>query len=215
MKLSDYDDFPTVLPIVVEDELFFYPFMISPIFLSMKSDIDAATMAMENNSLLFVTTTQPGKEGKREYDSLYLVGVIGSVMRKVSIPDGRVKILFQGMVRGKLVEPAGDKPLKGVIEIIENSKFDKTKVSAILNILRDSIRKLSQLNSSIPNDLIKTIEENDEPHRIADLVSSMLPLKKEKAYELYTKTDIEERLLGLIDVIKNHIEALKIQRADK
>jgi len=40
MKLSDYDDFPTVLPIVVEDELFFYPFMISPIFLSMKSDID-------------------------------------------------------------------------------------------------------------------------------------------------------------------------------
>jgi len=78
--------------------------------------------------------------------------------------------------------------------------------------LRDSIRKLSQLNSSIPNDLIKTIEENDEPHRIADLVSSMLPLKKEKAYELYTKTDIEERLLGLIDVIKNHIEALKIQR---
>ena len=36
MQLSDYDKFPTVLPVVVEDELFFYPFMISPIFLSSK-----------------------------------------------------------------------------------------------------------------------------------------------------------------------------------
>jgi len=42
MQLSDYDAFPTTLPIVVEDELFLYPFMISPIFLTNQKDIDAA-----------------------------------------------------------------------------------------------------------------------------------------------------------------------------
>ena len=52
MQLSDYDAFPNTLPIVVEDELFLYPFMISPIFLTDQKDIDAATDAMENNSLL-------------------------------------------------------------------------------------------------------------------------------------------------------------------
>jgi ATP-dependent Lon protease len=105
MQLSDYDEFPATLPIVVEDELFLYPFMISPIFLTDQKDIDAATDAMENNSLLFVTSSVPGKEGNRDFDAMYRVGVVGSIMRKVHIPDGRVKILFQGLARGKILEP--------------------------------------------------------------------------------------------------------------
>ena len=82
MQLSDYDAFPTTLPIVVEDELFLYPFMISPIFLTDQKDIDAATDAMENNSLLFVTSSIPGKEGIHDFDAMYKVGVVGSIMRK-------------------------------------------------------------------------------------------------------------------------------------
>ncbi len=212
MQLSDYERFPTVLPIVVEDELFFYPFMISPIFLSSQPDIDAATLAMESNSLLFVATSKPGKEGERTFEAIYPVGVIGSIMRKVHMPDGRVKILFQGLARGRILEPVEGSPLQAKIGIIENDSFNRIKVDAILGILREKIRQLSQLNSAIPADLVKTIEENDEPHRIADLVSSMLSLRKEKAYELYTMDSIEERLLALIDSISGQIEALKVQR---
>jgi ATP-dependent Lon protease len=212
MQLSDYDKFPTVLPIVAEDELFFYPFMISPIFLSSQPDIDAATMAMENNSLLFVATTKPGHEGERTHEAIYPVGVVGSIMRKVHMPDGRVKILFQGLARGRVLEPVEGEPLQAKIGIIENDSYNQLKVDAMLGILREKIRQLSQLNSAIPADLVKTIEENEEPHRIADLVSSMLSLRKEKAYELYTMENIEERLLGLIDIITGQIEALKVQR---
>ena len=212
MQLSDYDKFPTVLPVVAEDELFFYPFMISPIFLGSQADIDAATMAMENNSLLFVATTQPGHEGERSYDAIYKTGVVGSIMRKVHMPDGRVKILFQGLARGRAIEQAGEEPLQVMVEIVENDSYNRLKVDALLNMLREKIKQLSQLNSSIPADLVKTIEENDEPHRIADLVSSMLPLKKEKAYELYIEENIEDRLLGIIDIIVGQIEALKVQR---
>ena len=61
-----------------------------------QKDIDAVQDAMENNSLLFVTSSIPGKEGSRDFDAMYKVGVVGSIMRKVHIPDGRVKILFQG-----------------------------------------------------------------------------------------------------------------------
>ncbi len=212
MQLSDYDKFPTVLPIVAEDELFFYPFMISPIFLSSQPDIDAATAAMENNSLLFVATTRPGHEGERSIEAIYPVGVVGSIMRKVHMPDGRVKILFQGLARGRILEPVEGEPLQAKIGIVENDSYNRLKVDAMLNMLREKIRQLSQLNSSIPADLVKTIEENDEPHRIADLVSSMLPLKKEKAYELYTMENIEDRILGIIDIIVGQIEALKVQR---
>ena len=212
MQLSNYDAFPTTLPIVVEDELFLYPFMISPIFLTNQKDIDAATDAMENNSLLFVTSSMPEKEGNRDFDSMYKVGVVGSIMRKVHIPDGRVKILFQGLSRGKIIAPVKADYNKAIIDIVALDSFNKLKADALMGILRDKVKTLSSLNSQIPADLVRTIEENDEPNRIADLVSSMLKLDKEVAYVLYTELNIEKRLLGLIDIVTSEIEAAKVQR---
>jgi len=212
MQLSNYDRFPTTLPIVVEDELFFYPFMISPIFLTNQKDIDAATDAMENNSLLFVTSSMSGKEGSREFDDIYPVGVVGSIMRKVQIPDGRVKILFQGLARAQIIRPEEGEFNRALIDIVEFDHYDKLKVDALMRVLRDKVKRLSSLNSNFPADLIRTIEENDEPQRIADLVSSMLKLDKEVAYALYIESNIEKRLLGLIDVLTSEIESAKVQR---
>jgi len=212
MQLSDYDALPTTLPVVVEDELFLYPFMISPIFLTNQQDIDAATDAMENDTLLFVTSSIPGKEGSRDFNAMYKVGVVGSIMRKVHIPDGRVKILFQGLSRGKILEPQEGAFNRAIIDTVTLETFNKLKADALMDILRDKIKKLSALNSQIPADLIRTIEENDEPNRIADLVSSMLKLDKEVAYALYIELNIEKRLLGLIDIVTSEIESAKVQR---
>ncbi|HFS82511.1 MAG TPA: AAA family ATPase, partial [Epsilonproteobacteria bacterium] len=213
MQLSDYDAFPTTLPVVVEDELFLYPFMISPIFLSHQEDIDAATAAMENNSLLFVTTTIDGQEGQRGFDAIHEVGVVGSIMRKVQIPDGRVKILFQGLSRAKIIERIeGEEIPQAVIDTIQPDPHNELKVNALMDILRGKVKSLSSINSSFSSDLVKTIEENSEPSRISDLVSSMLKLNKEVAYKLYIETDIQKRLLSLIDVVTSEIEAAKIQK---
>jgi ATP-dependent Lon protease len=213
MQLSDYDALPSILPVVVEDELFLYPFMISPIFLTDKKDIDAATAAMENNSLLFVTSSLEGREGSRDFESMYKVGVIGSIMRKVQIPDGRVKILFQGLSRGHVVEAQKDTEYnQAVVDIVEPEAYNKLKTDALMGVLREKITALSKVNASFPADLIRTIEENDEPNRIADLVSSMMKLDKGMAYALYVETDVEKRLLGIIDVVTGEIEASKVQR---
>ena len=212
MQLSDYAAFPTILPIVVEDELFLYPFMISPIFLTNPKDIEAATNAMENNSLLFVSASVEGKEGSRDFADIYKVGVVGSIMRKVHIPDGRVKILFQGLSRAKIVEPKEGDFNSAIIDIVELEDYDKLKTNALMVILRDKVKKLSATNSAFPADLVRTIEENDEPNRIADLVSSMLRLDKSIAYSIYVEPNIEKRLLALVDVVTAEIEAAKIQR---
>lgn len=212
MQLSDYDAFPTTLPVIVEDEIFLYPFMISPIFLTNQKDIDAASSAMENNSLLFIASSIPGQEGKHDFDSMYKIGVVGSIMRKVHIPDGRVKILFQGLARGKIVEPQEGTFNRAVIDVITLESYNKLKVDALMDILRDKVKKFSSLNSQIPADLVRTIDENDEPNRIADLVSSMLKLDKEVAYALYVELNIEKRLLGLIDIVTSEIESAKVQR---
>ncbi|WP_457745022.1 endopeptidase La [Sulfurimonas sp.] len=212
MKLSNYGEFPADIPVIAEDELFLYPFMISPLFLSDKQNINAATKAIEENSLVIVCTTKPLKEGEREFDSLYDTGVVGSIMRKVSLPDGRVKVLFQGLARAKSLYKVSEKPLIAYVEIINSKDVDSLKADAILEVVREKVRALSAVSNYFPPDLLRTIEENHDHNRIIDLICSTIKLKKEQAYKLFVETDTEKRFLDLIDYLIDEIEANKLQR---
>jgi len=218
MQLSNYEPFPTQIPVVIEDNLFLYPFMISPIFLTKKEDIDAVSYAMEKNSLILVTTTKEGFEGLRDEESIHKVGVIGSVMRKVNLPDGRVKILFQGLAKGEIATPLetieiDDRVFQSsLILLVEQDNYDRLKVQALVDILNEKIKLLSKINNNIPSDLLKTITETDNPYRIVDLVSSLLKLSKTEAYAIYAENDIETRLMQVIDIIIAEMESARVER---
>ena len=212
MKLSDYGEFPCDIPVIAEDELFLYPFMISPLFLSGDVNITAATKAIEESSLVIVCPTKPSHEGEREFDSLYEAGVVGSIMRKVSLPDGRVKVLFQGLARAKTFGQVSDKPLMAKVDVIEATNVNSLKIDAILEILREKVRTLSSVSNYFPPDLLKTIEENHDNNRIIDLICSTVKLKKEQAYKLFVESDTEKRFLDLIEYLIDEIEANKLQK---
>lgn len=212
MKLSNYGEFPADIPVIAEDELFLYPFMISPLFLSDESNIAAATKAIEENTLVIVCTTKASKEGEREYDSLYSAGVVGSIMRKVALPDGRVKVLFQGLARGKSLYEVSTNPLIAHVDVMESIEVNTLKIDAILEVVREKVRTLSSVSNYFPPDLLKTIEENHDHNRIIDLICSSVKLKKDQAYNLFVETDTEKRFLGLIDYLIEEIEANKLQK---
>ena len=212
MKLSNYDEFPADIPVIAEDELFLYPFMISPLFLSDEDNINAATKAIDENSLIIVCSTKPNYEGERDFDSLYDAGVVGSIMRKVALPDGRVKVLFQGLARAKLLHLVSEKPLTARVDIIEGSVVNSLKIDAILEIVREKVRTLSSVSNYFPPDLLKTIEENHDYNRIIDLICSTVKLKKEQAYKMFVESDTEQRFLLLIDYLIDEIEANKLQK---
>ena len=215
MNLSNYGEFPADLPVIAEDDIFLYPFMIAPLFLSDDENILAASKALEDNSLVIVCPTKPSKEGERDYDSLYDAGVVGTIMRKVSLPDGRVKVLFQGLARAKITAKIDENPLIVTVNTLESSKVDSLKIDAILEILREKVRILSSVSNHFPPDLLKTIEENHDHNRIIDLICSTIKLKKEQAYKLFVELDTEKRFLNLIEFIINEIEAHKLQKEIK
>ena len=212
MKLSNYGEFPADIPVIAEDELFLYPFMISPLFLSDETNINAATKAIEENTLVIVCPTKSGHEGERDYDSLYDSGVVGSIMRKVALPDGRVKVLFQGLARANSLHKVSDSPLIAHVGIIEATSVDSLKVDAILEVVREKVRTLSSVSNYFPPDLLRTIEENHDHNRIIDLICSTVKLKKEQAYNLFVEMDTEKRFLDLIDYLMDEIEANKLQK---
>ena len=212
MELENYDKFPQDIPLIIEDEIFLYPFMIAPLFLSNEDNIKAVEYAIENNKLVIVAVSKQGNEDKREKDSFYDVGVVGNIMRKVSLPDGKIKVLFQGLAKGNIKDFNEENSLFASVDILESKEFNEENIKSVISVLVDQIKKLSRLNAKFPADLIKTIEENDDAVRIADLISSVLKVKKDEAYLLFAQTDIEKRLLDIIEVVKKEIESYKIQK---
>ncbi|WP_122871510.1 endopeptidase La [Campylobacter showae] len=215
MQIYESKMFPTQLPVIVEDELFLYPFMITPLFLSDDENIEALNLALESQSPILVVPTKAQNEGAREFDSIYDAGVIGTVMRRVPLPDGRVKILFQGTSKGRIVSKVSSKPLQAVVDVLHEKRPENTKSDALLTVLREKVRDLAALSHFFPPDLLKTIEESAEPSRVCDLILSSLRLKKKTAYEFFIEENLEQKLLKLIDYVIEEIEANKLQREIK
>jgi len=211
MELSNYDSFPQEIPLIIEDDIFLYPFMIAPLFLGEETNVKAVETAIDANKLVIVTVSKPSHEGKRDANSFYDVGVIGNIMRKVSLPDGKIKVLFQGLAKGRIEKFDPENPTFAYVDIIKTDTYEEQNVLSLIDVLRDQIKKLSKINSKFPADLIKTIDENNDPVRIADLISSVLRVKKEEAYELFSQTNVEERLIKIIETVKKEIESFRIQ----
>nr|WP_315015112.1 endopeptidase La [uncultured Campylobacter sp.] len=215
MQIYESKMFPAQLPVIVEDELFLYPFMITPLFLSDEENIEALNSALESQSPILVVPAKAQNEGARKFDAVYDAGVIGTVMRRVPLPDGRVKILFQGTSKGRIVSKVGQKPLRAVVDVLHEKRPENTKSDALLTVLREKVRDLAALSHFFPPDLLKTIEESAEPSRVCDLILSSLRLKKKTAYEFFIEENLEQKLLKLIDYVIEEIEANKLQREIK
>lgn len=212
MELKDYDKFPDELPVVIEDDIFLYPFMIAPLFISEEQNIKAVNYAIDNNKLLTIAVSTPKNEGKRDSTSFYNVGVVGNIMRKVTLPDGRIKVLFQGLSKVLIKEIVDNSPLRAIVDILKIQPYDEKEISATLDILHKNIKHLSNLNSKFPVDLLKTTKETTDATRVADLISSVLTIGKEDSYSLFSQIDISKRLILLIEHIKKEIESFKLKK---
>lgn len=205
--------YPAELPILVEDELFLYPFMITPIFLNDLANIKALDYALKNETMILVA---PSKfEGARSFDEIYDCGVIGNVMRKVPLPDGRVKILFQGYTKGKILKKIGSKPLRGLIDIIPQENPSEAKNEALLAVLKEKVRILANISHYFSPDLLRTIEEGVDSARICDLILNTIRIKKQNAYEFFIQSNIETKMLKLIDLVAEEIETNRLQKEIK
>ena len=209
----EQSSYPAELCVLVEDELFLYPFMITPIFLNDIANIKALDLALKNETMLFVA---PSKfEGARGFDEIYDCGVIGTVMRKVPLPDGRVKILFQGYAKGKIVKQIGTKPLRAMIDIISQENTSGAKNDALLAVLKEKVRALANISHYFSPDLLRTIEEGVDSARICDLILNTIRVKKQVAYEFFMQTNVEIKMTKLIDLLAEEIETNRLQKEIK
>jgi ATP-dependent Lon protease len=200
MKLENYSQLPSKMPVLKRDEII-YPFMIIPIFLETKEEKEAISNAIKDHSLIFVSIS----------DEIGTYGTIGTIIRKVPLPDGKIKILFQGLARGKIIEIVDKEPTIVVVDEVKTQKPNVEEINILLQTLKEHLSTLSELNPYFPKDFVKIVESNSDVDRIIDIIASSLKLPKEKAYELFKETDVKEKLIKLIHFILEEIESIRLK----
>ncbi|PAF44096.1 endopeptidase La [Helicobacter sp. 11S02629-2] len=200
------------LPLIIEHEMFIFPFMITPIFVIDKSGIKGLKDT-ETDGLCFVVC---GKNNpKAEELPFYDVGVIGRIMRKSILQDGRIKLLFQGLSRGKFLGFSDASKEKVDVQGMSYKPYDPTRIHAMSNILFEKVNALAHISQVISPDLLRNIEESEDVNKAIDLICAAIRPKKEQSYQIFASDDIEERLMLLTQLVSEEIETQKLQREIK
>ncbi|MDH4028726.1 MAG: LON peptidase substrate-binding domain-containing protein, partial [Nitrospirota bacterium] len=208
-------EIPSSLPILPVRDVVIFPYMILPLFVGRDISIKAIEQASgENKLILLVSQKDVNVETPSEKD-LYRVGTVGTILRMLKLPDGRLKILIQGLAKARIKKFTRTDPYYvGEIEkIIDQEQPEMSiEVEALMRNVKELVDKSLALGKSFLPDIIVLIENIEEPGRLADLVASNLGLKADQAQELLEQTDPIERLTRISEILNREVELLLVQQ---
>ncbi|NOX21434.1 MAG: endopeptidase La [Nitrospirae bacterium] len=208
-------EIPDTLPVLPVRDIVIFPYMIIPLFVGREMSIKAIDQALSSNRLILLLTQKDLNIENPTPEDLYRVGTVGLIMRMLKLPDGRVKILVQGIAKAKVQElKTVDDHFEAIIEKIEDQKpVEMTiEVEALMRTVKEQLDKAVSLGKTILPDIMVVIENLDEPGRLADLVASNLGLKTEQAQEVLEIIDPVQRLRRVSEILSREIELLLVQQ---
>lgn len=207
-------EIPSSLPVLPVRDIVVFPYMIIPLFVGRELSIKAIDHALNTNRLVMLLSQKDlGIENPNPED-LYSVGTICMIMRMLKLPDGRVKILVQGLTKARVTGiEKNESFFVGQIEKLpEEQKAEMTiENEALIRTVKEQLDKVVSLGKSILPDVMVVIENLEDPGRLADLVASNLALKTDQAQEILELGDPIERLRKVGEILTREIQLLTIQ----
>ncbi len=206
---------PEELPLLPVRDLVIFPYMVFPIFVGRSFSIKAIEEAIENYDRYIFLSLQKDKDIEEPGgDDLYQIGTVATILRMMRLDDDRIKILVQGVSRGKIEELRKEADLYKVrISVFEEKEGygENIEVEALKHSIRDLIDKAVGLGKQIIPDLLDIIKSVEEPGKLADLVASILDIKSDEAQKILEITDPLERLRKVHDLLLKEVGLLEIQ----
>ena len=94
------DDEYVELPLMPLREVVMFPHSIIPLFVGREASIKAIEHAVTNydRKICLVVQREPEVE-KPSLESLYPIGVVSRILQFLRLPDGTIKVLFEGLYR--------------------------------------------------------------------------------------------------------------------
>lgn len=215
---GDSIEFKEKLPLLPIRDLVVYPFMILPLFVGRDSSIQAVEHALANTDRLILLSSQKDIQAEHPIPSeIYEMGTVAMIMRMRKLPDGRIKILVQGLSKARITEFERSEPFFTVkVSKVENETVETDlQVEAIMRNVREKLEKVISHGKTLSPDILMVLEDITDPGRLSDLIASNLNLKVKEAQAILESLNPIERLHMIDDLLTRELEILNMQQQIK
>ena len=205
---------PKELPILMLRDIVVFPYMVVPLFVGREKSKNAIDFSLSTHRMILLLTQKSAEAEDPKREDVYEMGTVALVMRMLKLPDGRVRILAQGVMRAKIENLEEDKPyysarVKVIHELEEQAK--SIEVEALIRNVRDGLDRASALGKNIPPEIMIIAANVEEPGRLADLTVANLDLKVKDAQKILEITEPFQRLKRVYEFLAKELELLDVQ----
>lgn len=212
-------EFKDHLPLLPIRDLVVYPFMILPFFVGRESSILAVDHALTKTDRLILLSSQ--KDMKAEApspDEIFATGTVAMIMRMRKLPDGRIKILVQGLSKARIKSFTQEAPFFTCkIEKVNDVQVEEGNVAAdaMMRTVREQLEKVINMGKVLSPDILMILEDIKDAGRLADLVASNLNLHVNEAQSILEILDPIERLHKINAILERELEIISMQNKMK
>ena len=201
------------VPVVATRNLVLFPGIVMPVALGREESIAAAQEAVRTGRKIGLLLQRDPAIEKPSATDLYEVGVLATVVRYVTSPDGTHHLVAQGESRFRMLQVVRDKPfLAARIESLADTDTGSSEVEARLDALKQRAQEALALLPQVPADLARTVQSVESAGQLADLIVSFMDVKASEKQEVLETQNLKERLDKVLRMLAHRVEVLKITR---
>jgi ATP-dependent Lon protease len=206
---------PDVLPVLPLKDTVIFPYIILPLSVGRDKSVLAVDRALAESRVIMLVAQKDGANDNPGEADLYSVGTAAVIMRMLKLPDGRIRILVQGLARAKVEHISQVEPyLQAKIERIEEPSAGERslEIEALVRSVKESLDRAVTLGKGISPEVMVIAANLEDAGRLADLAASNLDLKPEEAQGILETLHPVERLKKVSDLLAREIQVLTMQQ---
>jgi ATP-dependent Lon protease len=200
-------------PILPLRDIVVFPHMIVPLFVGREKSVRALEDVMKDDKQILLVTQKNAAQDDPSSSDIYTVGSIGTVLQLLKLPDGTVKVLVEGGQRARLTRfTDNDLFFQAYAETIAEKPGERQEVEALARTVVGQFEQYIKLNKKIPPEVLVSINQIDDPAKLADTVASHLTLKIPEKQELLETESVPERLEKVFGYMESEIGVLQVEK---
>src|SRR3989338_8504982 len=143
------------VPVLPLRDVVVYPYMVVPLFVGRERSIKALEVAMAADKQILLATQKNATEDQPTEKGIHEVGTLATVLQLLKLPDGTVKVLVEGVKRGKIIRFLENQAyFLADIELIEDTHADNREVEVFIRSLKSQFEQYVKLNRKIPTEIM-------------------------------------------------------------
>ena len=200
-------------PILPLRDIVVFPHMIVPLFVGREKSVRALEDVMKDDKQILLVAQKSAAQDDPTSADIFSVGTIGTVLQLLKLPDGTVKVLVEGGKRARIVNFTDNTEFfQAYAETLPDEVGNDQEVEALSRTVIAQFEQYIKLNRKVPPEVLVSINQIDEPGKLADTIASHLSLKIPEKQELLEAGTISGRLEKIYGLMESEIGVLQIEK---